>query len=144
VPLSSGGLANLALLKRARASASSLLPGFPDRHEVNNLNDGWYNNCRSWIPAAMPAWVVVDLGDTFLVSSVTLGSEHTKFWGDRAPSEFSIAVRADRSSNWDLIYRHNPNQAPLQETTDFAFPQPHLAQYIRLTLPARRLAICPA
>jgi hypothetical protein len=41
VPLTSGGLANLALMKRARASASSkLLPGFPGLHEVEYLNDG--------------------------------------------------------------------------------------------------------
>jgi formylglycine-generating enzyme required for sulfatase activity len=134
VPITSGGLANLALLKRARVSASSFLAGFPNRHQVDFLTDGWYNNCRSWVPTAMPAWVVIDLGDTYEVSSVTLGSEHTKFWGDRTPSEFSIAVRADRSSNWDFIYRHDANQVPVQETTDFPFSQPQRVQYVRIDI----------
>lgn len=50
VPIKSQDLANLALLNGATATASSVMTIFPDRHRINFLNDGWYNNCRSWIP----------------------------------------------------------------------------------------------
>jgi hypothetical protein len=44
---------NLALLKDAKPDASSLLAGWcPQRHCTEYLNDGFYNNCRSWIIGA--------------------------------------------------------------------------------------------
>jgi hypothetical protein len=65
VPFNRNGAANLALLKQAVATASSLIPGFETRHQIDYLNDGWYNNCRSWIPVSMPAWAELDLGEAF-------------------------------------------------------------------------------
>jgi hypothetical protein len=119
-PLGSSGLANLALLLQARASASSLIPGFPGRHEITFLNDGWYNNCRSWIPAAMPAWVELDLGDVFELHSIKLESEHTPYWNDRAPSEFS--VRKDTAGEWRAALYHSPSKGAIHGTTEFTFP----------------------
>ena len=46
---------NLALLKDAKAEASSLIDGWcPRRHCTEYLNDGFYNNCRSWIIGTIP------------------------------------------------------------------------------------------
>ena len=33
---------------------------------IAHLNDGWYGNNSSWIPAKMPAWAEIDLGDGLL------------------------------------------------------------------------------
>jgi len=136
VPLSLHGLANVALLKQAKASASSVMTEFPHRHQIDNLIDGWYNNCRSWIPARKPWWIEIDLGEVFEIGSVSLGSEHTKYWGDRALSSFSISTRADRSSDWDLAYQHGPGAPPILETNNFPFPKPRRAQYVRVDINA--------
>jgi hypothetical protein len=138
VPVNSKGLANLSLLKQARAFASSIIPGFPHRHQTNYLIDGWYNNCRSWIPAVMPAWIEVDLGGLFELSSIKFGSEHTKFWGDRAPTAFSISVRADQSSEWIVVYNQDAGQGAIQETTEFQLSLKRAAQYLRIDITATR------
>jgi len=138
VPIISGGLANLALLKQTRVLASSLIPGFPLRHQVNNLVDGWYSNCRSWIPAVLPAWAEVDLGEVFRLSSVKLGSEHTTFSGDRAPSAFTIGIRAEPSSNWTVMYKQELGQDPIHGTTEFRFPSSREAQYVRVDITATK------
>jgi F5/8 type C domain/TIR domain len=138
VPINAGGAANLALLKQAKAFASSLLPDSGLRHQAAYLIDGWYDQCRSWVPATMPAWVEVDLGEIFRLKGVKLGSEHMKVRGDRAPSAFSIAIRADASNNWNVVYEQPANRAPLLQTMEFAFPSPRPAQYVRIDISATR------
>ena len=41
VPINRHGEANLALLNQATATASSVIPGFETRHQIDYLNDGW-------------------------------------------------------------------------------------------------------
>jgi len=137
VPINAGGAANLALLKQAKPFTSSLLPDGL-RHQTTHLIDGWYGHCRSWIPAAMPAWVEVDLGEIFRLKGVRLGSEHGGLYGDRAPSAFSIAIRVDPASNWNVIYEQPASAGPLHQTREFIFPSPRPAQYVRVDITATR------
>jgi hypothetical protein len=133
VPISASGLPNLALLTQAKARASSLLPGFPNKHQVSFLNDGWYNNCRSWIPARMPAWIELDLGSHFEISIVKFGSEHTPFWRDRAATKFSIQVRLDRTSEWATVYDHPQSRGAINQTSEFRFVAQR-AQFVQINI----------
>jgi len=137
VPINSHGLANLALLNQATATASSVITGFSDRHRVIFLNDGWYNNCRSWIPNSMPAWLEIDLGSVYEVHNVRIGSEHSTYWNDRSPSEFAIRLRADAVSEWTLVYQHNAGQEPVSRTEEFSFG-PRRARDVRIDFTASR------
>jgi hypothetical protein len=131
VPIYWKGEANLALLNQATATASSVIPGFETRHQIDFLNDGWYNNCRSWIPATMPAWAEIDLGDIFEIRRVSLGSEHTKFWGDRRLLEFTISTRQQQSQPWELVISHDAKDGPVDSTTGVDF-RPRIARFVRL------------
>jgi hypothetical protein len=124
-------MANLALLKETEATASSLIYGFPTRHEIHFLNDGWYNNCRSWIPMMMPAWVELDLQRLFELSLIAIGSEHTKRWNDRQPLEFTIRARGHLEDEWTLLHQHEAKDGPVRGTTVFAF-KPMQARFVRL------------
>lgn len=128
------GLPNLALLIQAVASASSVtLDSVGARHRISNLNDGWYNNCRSWIPSQMPAWAQIDLGKDFLVSSVVLGSEHQAFYNDRAATTFSVKVSSNQTPDkWQSVVSNNTHN-PLRNTTPFSFQEVR-ARYIRLEI----------
>jgi hypothetical protein len=78
VPTRIGELYNLAQLRESSASASSSFDMY-NRHATRYLNDGWYNNCRSWIATEMPAWAKVDLTKDFIISLVAFGSEYQSF-----------------------------------------------------------------
>ena len=131
---------NLALLENARAEASSLLPGWcPQRHCVEYLNDGFYNNCRSWILASLPAWAQIDIGQPATVSRVIFGSEHEAFFADRAVTAFQILVAdtvADPDSNaatWKKVLEHNDPANPVRDTTEFTF-ESSPARWVRLLI----------
>jgi formylglycine-generating enzyme required for sulfatase activity len=133
VPINVSGLANLALLRRATASASSLIKGYPQRHQIKFLNDGWYNNCRSWIPASMPAWVEVDLGAVFEISLIKFGSEHAGVLQDRAPVSFNISFQQDRLTEWQSVFQSPADAPPIHGTTEFPI-QKHLARFIKIQI----------
>lgn len=100
----SAGRVNLALLAQSTPNASSLLHGFPERHQIPFLADGWYNNCRSWIPDAMPAFAQIDLGGEFLISAIAFGSEYQAFHNDRAASQFSISTSLEINGPWNTVF----------------------------------------
>lgn len=134
VPINRSGLANLALLKQAHASASSLLEnGRYPQHQTEFLNDGWYNNCRSWIAGSMPSWVEIDLREVFEVSGVRFGSEHKGYWRDRAAKAFAIGLALDQTRNWKIVYEHGNDQAPVKGTMEFPFAS-HPARFIRVDI----------
>ena len=72
------GFANLAIAPGAKANASSLLPGYPGRHEVAHLNDGRYGNGKSWISRQEPSWAEIDLGDAYWIYNVAFGSDSSR------------------------------------------------------------------
>jgi hypothetical protein len=139
VPLKdSEGLMNLSLLKTAKANASSLIPGYPRRHRIQNLNDGLYNNGASWIPAEMPAWAEIDLGNEYIVQKVVFGSEHSAFWTDRAATKFRILVAKHYSPDskapcWKEVYSYDNNNSAISNTTEFRFP-PQRCRYVRVEI----------
>ena len=131
VPTRRGGLYNLALLRTANANASSLIPGFPLRHSISNLADGWYNNCRSWIPSGMPAWAEVDLGKPYIVSAIAFGSEFQPFYNDRAITGFSIRV-ATTPGSYSTVYTSAPGEA-VSARREFQIPSQSV-RFVRIEI----------
>lgn len=132
------GAINVALLPIAKANASSVIPGWEKRHNIAFLNDGWYNNPRSWIPAKMPAWAEIDLGKVYEIDKVAFGSEHTAKWNDRAIKEFAVLVateyNADSSaSTWKEAFTYKGD--PVRGTTPFTF-NPVKARWVRIDIRA--------
>ncbi len=88
------GLWNLALLKTTTVSSSSTLRGYPTRHTTDRAADGWYNNCRSWIPANISGGTIkLDFGRSVRIEYFKIGSEHIPSYEDRFITSWTI--RAD-------------------------------------------------
>lgn len=134
------GRPNLALLAEAEASTSSIIPTMPpgekepvgSRHRVSYVNDGWYNNCRSWVAATMPAWIIIDLHNSYDVTGIAFGSEHDVFYGDRAAKQFDVLVDVG-SGDWTLVYQKTTSD-PVQTTTVFTFSHPVSARRVKLLI----------
>lgn len=127
---------NLALLRSARVAASSSIESYGGRHQITFLNDGWYNNCRSWIPGRWPgpgqrmaAWCEIDLGDEYQLFKIALGSEHTVYYNDRTFTRLDIAV------DGNTVISYNDPQRPIQRTTSFSLPSPIVGQTVRISIP---------
>jgi hypothetical protein len=146
----SNGRPNLALLAEAQASASSLIPMMPageretvaSRHRISYANDGWYNNCRSWIAATMPAWVQVDLGNVYEITGVAFGSEHDPFYKDRAPLKFKVLFTSG-AADWKVAYESAKDE-PVQSTTTFNFAHNVSARIVKLLIEDSTPPIYPA
>ena len=117
---------NLALLKDAKAESSSLLAGWcPQRHCTEYLNDGFYNNCRSWIIGAIPGWAQIDIGAVANVNRIYFVSDHSQGFIDRTTTDFDILVAttiadADSTANtWKKVYTHDGT--PISKTTEIIF-----------------------
>jgi len=133
------GLWNLSLLKTATPKASSLIPGFPHRHQIAHLNDGWYHNSASWIASSMPAWAEIDLGEAYWIKKVAFGSNRSRFWPDRAALKFKILVAKEYSpqsqaKTWTVVYEQK-NGKPVRGTETFTF-KPVKARYVRIDVSA--------
>lgn len=130
------GYANLALLPDARPAASSLLPGYPDKHTIPHLCDGRYGNAHSWISGGEPSWAEIDLGAAFWVYKVAFGSDSSGQYADRAAVAFEVqtATTQEPTPDWHTVVRrdHGP---PLQVRTEFAF-QPVRARWVRVAIAA--------
>ncbi len=118
------GATNVALLPDTSPNASSCIPGYDARHRIEFLNDGWYNNPRSWIIQGVPGWCEIDLGRVYEIDKVVIGSEHTARWNDRMAADFSILVATkynedSEADTWEEVYKHNG--APVHATTEFEF-----------------------
>jgi len=133
------GLWNLSLLKTASPKASSLIPGYPTRHQIVHLNDGWYHNSASWIASSMPAWAEIDLGADYWIKKVAFGSNRSLFWKDRAAAKFKILVATDYSpqsqaKTWKTVYEQK-NGKPVRGFETFIF-KPVKARYVRVDVSA--------
>jgi len=130
------GATNVALLPITEPNASSVIPGWETRHNIDFLNDGWYNNPRSWIPASMPAWAEIDLGKVYMIDKVAFGSEHTAHWEDRAVTEFRILVATEYNEDsgagtWQNVFDYQGE--PVRDTTAFTF-DPVEARWVRVDI----------
>ncbi|MBD3183073.1 hypothetical protein GF312_12330 [Candidatus Poribacteria bacterium] len=131
------GAVNVALLSNTSPNASSVIPGYEDRHSIEFLNDGWYNNPRSWITGENPpVWVEIDLGSVYMVDKVVFGSEHTPHWEDRAIEEFSVLVATEYNADsnaetWTEVFNYAGD--PVRDTTPFTF-DPADARWVRIDI----------
>lgn len=126
VPTVRNNQPNLALIKEAKPDASSLIDGWcPQRHCTEYLNDGFYNNCRSWIIGTIPGWAQIDMGAVASVNRIYFGSDHSQGFTDRTTLDFDILVAttvADADSaatSWKKVYTHKGNA--ISNTTEFTF-----------------------
>ena len=132
---------NLALLEVAKPNADSLLAGWcPQRHCTEYLNDGFYNNCRSWISTTSPgkeAWAEIDLGNAYLIKKVGFGSDHCGNYNDRAAKDFKILLAKDynadsQAASWKVVYE-NKKGDQITKTTYFEFSEVE-ARYVRISV----------
>jgi hypothetical protein len=132
---------NLALLEAAKPNADSLLAGYcPDRHCLEYLNDGFYNNCRSWITGdkiAGEAWAEIDMGAVYPIKKVGFGSDHCGNYQDRAGNDFKILVATkydadSKAASWKTVYDNKKGLTPNQ-TLYFDFDETK-AQYMRISI----------
>jgi len=129
------GNINLALLENAEPNAESFLPGYAI-HQIEHLNDGFYNNCRSWISGTTAeTWAEIDLGDVHSVKKVGIGSDHCGHYQDRAATDFEILVATQykedsEAASWNVVYDYEEVD-PIHLTTYFEFKEVE-ARYVRI------------
>lgn len=132
------GFANLARGAAAKAAASSALTGYAI-HQVAHLNDGQVGNSHSWISGQDPSWAEIDLGDTYWIYKVALGSDSSGQYRDRAPTSFRVLTATKYSadtaaSSWTPVIRQTDG-APVHARTEFKFP-PVQARWVRVAITA--------
>ena len=140
VPTVRGKEPNLGLLKDAKPEASSLIAGWcPQRHCTEYLNDGFYNNCRSWIIGAIPGWAQIDIGAVGNVNRIFFASDHSQGFADRVVSDFDILVATTKAAEdsgantWKKVYTHKGD--PIRVTTEFKFKDVD-ARWVRIHIRA--------
>ncbi len=94
---------NLALHSTgAKASASSLIAGHPEKHQIEHLNDGQYGLRHSWIPAAATGWAQIELPEVTAIDSVILSCDRDGKLDRRIPIAFDILVSVD-GEEWNAV-----------------------------------------
>ena len=84
---------NLALHSNgAKATASSLLKGYEEKHQIEFLNDGKYGNAHSWIPAKSTGWAQIELPEAKTIDRVVLSRDRGGRLTRRVPVSFDILI----------------------------------------------------
>ena len=129
------GERNLALHAKARANASSCLPGYAI-HQIAHLNDAGYGNAASWVSNGEPSWAEIDLGEVQTIGRVRFGSEHAPWYHDRTPVHVRLLTATEyaadsRDPHWHQVAENTTD--PIDTTREFAFaPQP--ARWVRVEI----------
>jgi Protein of unknown function (DUF1549)/Protein of unknown function (DUF1553) len=99
VPEGSDADRNYALTSHgSKASASSLLPGFPI-HQVHHLNDGQTGNDHSWISNEQGAgWAQIELPEPKKIARVVWGRDREGKFTDRLASDYRLEYSLDGKS----------------------------------------------
>jgi mono/diheme cytochrome c family protein len=93
---------NLAAARGAKATASSLLPGFPI-HQVRHLNDGRYGNSQSWISnEPRGGWAQIELPAPATIRQVVWGRDREGKFQDRLATGYRIEVSLD-GAKWTKV-----------------------------------------
>ena len=139
VPTVREGEPNMALLEQAKFKVLNTIAGWcPRRHCDKFLNDGFYNNCRSWIMGAAPSWAQIDIGEVGNINRIIFGSDHSQGFADRACMDFDILVAAEKAAEksnaatWKKVYEHKKDD-PVRETTEFPFKDVQ-ARWVRIDI----------
>ena len=102
---------NLALhTGGAKATASSLLKGHEEKHQIAFLNDGKYGNERSWIAAKNTGWAQIELPNAMTIDRVVLSRDRGGRIMARAPVSFDILVSVD-GKEWRAVKKVRPKAA---------------------------------
>lgn len=133
---------NLALAGLGvKATASSLLPGFPI-HQVEHINDGVHGNSKSWISNEPgKGWVTLELPAEVELRRVIWGRDREQVFTDRVPTNYRIEVSTN-GTDWTVVsssqLRHpfraggvDANAIPLNEVLE-RLSQEEKTQYDRL------------
>jgi hypothetical protein len=110
------GRLNLARLRSVRISASSSHQARP----VTMLNDGFYDDCRSWIAAdgQQSAEITLDLGNTYIIQNIALTNLYHPFASSTGRDRFISAATVwagDTKEDLDLIPVALPDVRPGQD-----------------------------
>jgi hypothetical protein len=82
---------------------SSTISGYPAIHNAAFLNDGYYGNGSSWISNSSNSWIIVDLGSSHLINSVSFGRDRLGYFDDRDPGQFTISLSMDQYSGYSVV-----------------------------------------
>ena len=74
------------------AVSSSTIPGFPDIHLPEFVNDGFYGNGSSWIGSGENNWLKIDLGQITSIDRIMFGRDRLGDYDGRDPGQCTIAV----------------------------------------------------
>jgi len=139
VPTIRDGEPNMALLEQASFKVLNTIAGWcPKRHCDKYLNDGFYNNCRSWIMGAAPSWAQIDIGEVGNINRIIFGSDHSQGFADRSCNDFDIlvadkeAAEKSNAATWKKVYEHKKGD-PVRETTEFKFKDVQ-ARWVRIDI----------
>ena len=135
VPAVRNGRRNLALASSAKPGALSKLAGH-EKHQVAHLNDGWYGNSASWIPAQMPAWAEIDLGANYRIGEVRLSNDSFSQLKDRPPTRLRILVATEyntdsTAASWREVARYAGDG--ITESQSFVFSAAE-ARWVRVEI----------
>lgn len=107
------GPSNLALSSTgSKATASSLLPGYPI-HQIEHLNDGKHGNTHSWISKESTGWAQIEFPDTVEVNRVVWGRDRAGQYQDRLALEYQIEVSVD-GKVWNEV-AHGRDRKPVNQ-----------------------------
>ncbi|PCI64151.1 MAG: hypothetical protein COB38_12990 [Gammaproteobacteria bacterium] len=84
VPIRQGALWNLALLKSAKIYTDSNINIETHLHKSRHVNDGWYSNCKSWIPFdTSEHYMEIDFGRMVKINKLAISNDNTGQFKDR-------------------------------------------------------------
>ena len=124
---------NLALHSSgAKATASSLLKGYEEKHQIEFLNDDRYGNAHSWIPAVNTGWAQIELPRAMAIDRVVLSRDRGGKLTRRVPVSFDILVSMD-GKEWKTVKKVRPTSAkrdrPRKSAVQPGAPEPHEAGF---------------
>ncbi|MBT5123059.1 MAG: DUF1080 domain-containing protein [Planctomycetaceae bacterium] len=106
-----GSSRNIALLSEGgKATASSLLSGYKEKHQIQFLNDGKYGNANSWIPKTNMGWAQIELAKSTKVDRIVLSRDRGGMLRDRIPTSFDILTSSD-AKEWKTVKQVRPGKA---------------------------------
>jgi len=116
---SASATGNLAQAAGATPFATSVIPGYPDRHSVGGLTDGLYGNSNSWIPAGSGTeYGGVNFGSAtpVYVGQIAFGRDNTDVYKDWMVAtyelEYTLDDPADPKATWQSYGTVDRNYAP--------------------------------
>jgi hypothetical protein len=125
--------ANLARGLGAEAFAADAISLYPDRHQIQHVNDGLYGNSHSWIGGPQSHFIGIRLPGACRIEAVAFGRDNTGEFRDRclghyelqyttvaAPSVETPAEHWTTIRGWDYAGRWPDGSPWLRHRYDFA------------------------